>query len=264
MATANPLQVSSTSSSKAHLKQHPDKLELRIFASSVDIYSGRPATIDSDALATLAMTRHPPPHSISDFIRLLGGPLNDFLLYCGQERSKWLIDIAHDICDPVAQRGLLRYWDGHEWTSVTHTDSLIASVYLYTVPEGVIVALSKISARDGKSRTTATGNAGKMAKLVKQRDGRCWVTGLNRPLVNSHLCPKRMGDHLARFVFDTFVPTPSLATLSISRSIYDEVYGISLMPTLDALFDKYELGLRFVSTVRNSSFLIFYNWLLIS
>jgi len=62
------------------------------------------------------------------------------------------------------------------------------------------------------------------------------------PLVNSHVCPKRMGDHLLRIVYSTFVSTPP-PTLSI----YDEICGISLSPTLKIWFDTYELGLQFVA-----------------
>ena len=128
-------------------------------------------------------------------------------------------------------------------------DRLKASVYLYGVPEGIVVALSKISARDGRSRTSVGGNASAMAGHVKRRDGQCWVTGVDDPVVNSHLCPKRMGDDLARVAFDSFVVSaPSRRPANLS--VYDEMYGITLTPTLDAWFRKYELGLRFVSTVR--------------
>ncbi|KAH9964831.1 hypothetical protein BC827DRAFT_891094 [Russula dissimulans] len=74
-----------------------------------------------------------------------------------------------------------------------------------------------------------------MANLVNDRDA---------PLVNGLVCPKRMGDHLARVVFDTFVAAPHSPTLSI----YDEMFGISLVSILNTWFDNYELGLRFVST----------------
>jgi len=35
--------------------------------------------------------------------------------------------------------------------------------------------------------------------------------------------------------------------------------GITLISNLETLFHKYELGLRFVAPVRNSSFLVFYS-----
>ncbi|KAH9967170.1 hypothetical protein BC827DRAFT_1171982, partial [Russula dissimulans] len=222
------------------------QLELRVLIGSVDLYP--PRNIDSDAVAISALTAQPPPNTTSsDFIRLLSGPLNDFLPYSYRKRSNWLIDIAHDICDPAAKRGSLRIWTGREWKIVARQDRLKASVYRYDVPEGVVISLSKISAREGRSRTSSGGNASTMADNVKTRDGQCWVSGVKNPVINSHLCPKRMGDNLARVVFDIFVSPPHPATLSI----YDEIYGIALTPTLDFWFDKYELGLRFVSTVRS-------------
>ena len=233
--------------SDTHVQPLPDHLELRIFTSSVDLSSNPPANvIESDALAASAMMTHPLPNpSSSDFIHLLSGPIDNFVLFSRQEQSKWLIDIAHDICDPLAQRGSLCVWSGQEWRTVAHTDPLTASIYLYSVPEGVVVSLSKISARVGKSKTSTSGNANTMANLVNHRDGQCWVTGSGEPLVNGHLCPKRMGDHLACVVFDTFVSAPRPPTLSI----YDEMFGISLVSTLNTWFQNYELGLRFVSTV---------------
>ncbi|KAJ6626277.1 hypothetical protein B0H10DRAFT_1999498 [Mycena sp. CBHHK59/15] len=68
-------------------------------------------------LATQAKSPQPPPNtnatssSNADVIRLLSGPLDDFLKYSRQEQSKWLIDIAHDICDPAAMRGSLFVWN---------------------------------------------------------------------------------------------------------------------------------------------------------
>jgi len=234
--------------SNTHLQPLPDHLELRIFTRSVGSYP--PVNIvESDAHAASAMTTHPPTisSSSSDFIHLLSGHIDNFLLFSRQEHSKWLIDIAHYICDPLAQRGELSIWSGQEWKTVAQTDPLTASTYLYAVPEGVVVSLSKISARDGKSKTSRSGDAHAVANLVNDRDGQCWVTGALAPLANGHLCPKRMGDHLARVIFDTFVSAPRSPTLSIN----DEIFGISLLVSLDTWFHNYEVGLRFVSTVRS-------------
>lgn len=227
------------------------QLELRISANSVGLYPQSPTSINSDLLAAQAMLPQPPPNTTDDLICLLSGPLDDFLKYSRQEQSKWLIDIAHDICDPALLRGSLFVWNVgmEQWDLVAHTEPLTASIYLYNVPVGVIVGLSKMSIRTGKSITTATGHASTMANRVKHRDEVCWASGIMYPLVNSHICPKRMGDHLARIVFRDFVsaPIPDL-------SIYNEIFGISLTKSLDAYFDVYELGLRFVSVV-SSSFL---------
>ncbi|KAJ7269355.1 hypothetical protein B0H12DRAFT_1044994, partial [Mycena haematopus] len=195
-------------------------------------------------LATTAMT----PGTTSpatDSICLLSGPLGDFLQYSRQEASKWLIDLAHDICDPASLRGSLLIWkkEHQQWCPVANTDPLTASIYRYDLPVGITVGLSKISLRVRKSKSTTTGNASTMADRVKRRDGECWVTAIVDPLANGHICPKRMGDHIGRIVFRTFTslaPAPNL-------SIRDEIFGLSLSKTLNAWFDKYQMGLRFVS-----------------
>ncbi|KAF9048271.1 hypothetical protein BDZ89DRAFT_1057850 [Hymenopellis radicata] len=216
-------------------------LELRVNSPSVRLYPDPPSTISDNMLAATAMTpgnTSPATHSIC----LLSGPLGEFLRYSRQEASKWLIDLAHDICDPASLRGSLLVWN-EQWRPVANTDPLTASIYRYDLPAGITVGLSKISRREGKSVTTVTGNASTMAGRVKERDGECWVTAASDPLANSHICPKRMGDHIARIVYHTFTslaPAPNL-------SIYDEIFGLSLSLTLDTWFDTYEMGLRFVS-----------------
>ncbi|KAJ6544088.1 hypothetical protein B0H19DRAFT_1076252 [Mycena capillaripes] len=187
--------------------------------------------------------------STTDFIRLLSRPRDDFLKYSRQEHSKWLIDMAHDICDPAAMRGSLVVWDqtARRWRIVIPTDPLTTSIYLYDVPVGIILGLSKLSTRVGKSVTTGsmTGNTSTMGDRVKRRDEVCRVTKFRDPLINSHICPKHMGDPLARFTLRNFSPVSPLILPSLS--IYDEIFGLSLTKNLDAYFSKYELGLRFVS-----------------
>jgi len=224
-------------------------LELIIFTNRVGLYPQPPTNITSDELARSEMTTGPPnptSSSTSDFTCLLSGPLDDFLLYSRQEQSQWLIDVAHDICDPALKRGSLQVWDaaGEVRRKVNPTEPLTASTYLYDIQ--AVASLSKISERVGRSRTraSASGNASTMANRVKQRDGqRCWVTRMDFPITNSHICPKRMGDHLLRVVYSAFVSAPPPPTLSI----YDEICGITLDRNNDACFGAYELGLRLVA-----------------
>jgi len=65
-------------------------------ASSVAPYAEPPETISSDADAERTMAMHTPPHPTpsSHFIRLISGPLDQFVLYSRRERTKWLIDIV--------------------------------------------------------------------------------------------------------------------------------------------------------------------------
>ena len=185
----------------------------------------------------------PPPNFI---IRLLSGTLKQFRLYSGQEQSQWLIDIAHGICDPAQRRGLLQIQETEEtWRDVAPTDPLTASIYLYNIQH--TISLTKISRRQGASITSSGGNASTMRNQVIQRDQRqCWVTRSLGPNVNSHVCPKRMGDHLLHVVYRNYVSASVPPTLSIN----DEICGITLSRTLDAWFDIYELGLWLVAPVR--------------
>jgi len=225
-------------------------LELRINSPSVRLYPVAQTTISDDILAATAMT--PGANSPSTpSICLLRGPLDDFVQYSRKEASKWLTDLAHDICDPADHRGSLLVWKEprQQWCPVATTDPLTASIYRYDLLVGTTVGLSKISQRVRKSITTATRNASTMTDRVKERDGQCWVTTVDDPVLNSHIFPKRMGDHVGRIVFRTFTSLPPPPNLSI----YNEIFGLCLSETLDAWFDKYEMGLRFVSPVRSSS-----------
>ena len=146
-------------------------LELCINSPSVRLYPRAPSPISDDALAAIAMTPGADsPSTLS--ICLLRGPLEDFVRYSGYEASKWLIDLAHDICDPADRRGslLVRKERGRlrqQWFPVATTDPLTASIYRYDLPGGITVGLSKISRRVRKSVIDATGNASTMANRVK-------------------------------------------------------------------------------------------------
>jgi hypothetical protein len=229
----------------------PSLLSLDIYSHHVHLYSDPLPIISNNALAIQALTPgNDFPHTTST--HLLSGPLIEFLQYSCQEASHWLINIAHDICDPVNRRGSLVIWREQQWLLVTDTDPLTASLYRYDLPMGVTVGLAKISLRAGKSHTSTTGNASTMADHVRQRDGKCWVSQAVRPLVNSHICPKRMGDHTAQIIFATFTSTDPPPNLSI----FDEIFGLNLSKTLDDLFDLYQLGFHFVAPVRSSYLLI--------
>ena len=109
------------------------QLELCISANSVGLYTQPLTRINSDLLAAQAMLPQPPPNTTDGFICLLSGPLDDFLKYSHQEQSKWLIDIAYDICDPTSLCGSLFVWNAgmQQWHLVTHTEPLTTSTYLY-------------------------------------------------------------------------------------------------------------------------------------
>lgn len=230
------------------------ELELHIIANNVGVYPKPPDEIINDNDATTAMTITPPtPNIISppNFTCLLHGTLNEFCLYSGQEQSQWLIDIAHDICDPTMKWGILQVQDMEgTWRDVNPTDPLCTSIYLYRVQ--AVVSLTKISKCVQTSTTSSSGSHSTMQSHVMQRDGQqCWVTRATSQVRNSHVCPKQMGDHLLHFIYRSFVSSH----LPPALSILDEMCGITLNMNLDDWFDKYELGLRLVAPVQNLSFL---------
>ena len=206
-------------------------LELRVNSPSVSLYPEAQPTISNDILAATAMT--PGANSPSTpSICLLRAPLGDFVRYSRREASKWLIDLPHDICDPADQRGSLVV---AAVAPVATTDPLTASVYRYNLPVGITVGLSKISRRNrgrkhhGKSREgtrwKVLGECGNMSTseqshLPQAHGGSCWANYLP----HYHISP----------------PTP-------------KSFNLCFLETLDAWFDEYDMGLRFVSPVRNYS-----------
>lgn len=256
---AHPFQESPSSKKDtppdSQQPQDPQLLELAIFTPFVAQYTEPPPAITTDTLAESTMSTTEPSNE-PGIARLLSGPLADFELYSGQERSQWLLEIAHDICDPLQKRGSLIVWNEWGYRGVTPADTLIPSLYVYLLPPSAVVALTKISARTGRTRTSTSGNGSTMARRVYTRDGgQCWVSRDAYNCKNSHAIPRRMGDHLLRRIYETFVGTPPHPALSV----YDEICGILLNPFLDTLFDVYELGLRFVAPVRSPSLLVFYS-----
>ena len=105
-------------------------LELRVNSPSVRLYPVAQPTISNLILATTAMT-HGANSPSTPSICLLRGPLGDFFRYSRQEASKWLIDLAHDICDPADQRGSLVVWkeQRQQWRPVATKEPLTASIY---------------------------------------------------------------------------------------------------------------------------------------
>jgi hypothetical protein len=62
--------------------------------------------------------------------------------------------------------------------------------------------------------------------------------------INSHIVPKRMGDAMTRAIHEQFQGAPSAGL-----GVYNAICGITLMASLDKLFDIYELGLRRINEV---------------
>jgi hypothetical protein len=174
---------------------------------------------------------------------LLSGPAAAFDRIAGAEQSDWLLSVAHDVCDPVHSRGVLYVeTTSNQWRHITTSEALTASRYLYELPPNILIGLSKISLRNNKSRTNTTGDAGTMRNRVLERDKEtCWITAATDGSINinSHICPKRMGDAQGAQVLRTFcnVQTPT-------ASVFHPMFGITLNKILDGFFDLYNMGFR--------------------
>ncbi|KAK2462684.1 hypothetical protein APHAL10511_005300 [Amanita phalloides] len=156
--------------------------------------------------------------------------------------GQWLVDIAHDICDPALKRGSLHVWDVAEetWKNVNAIDPLIASTYLYQVQD--VVALSKISERGGKSKPVSAAMLPQWGPTSSSETGSAGCQAV-RTRSSTVMCAPSEWETTSYALFTT-----TSYQLMLHLSIYDEICGISLSPTLDKWFDTYELGLRFVST----------------
>ncbi|KAJ7655123.1 hypothetical protein DFH06DRAFT_1201664, partial [Mycena polygramma] len=200
--------------------QGPAQLELVVEARLVGLYSPPPPP--GNALPSMAAAQ--PPADTIGFMTLLAGPVADINHYARQEHAKWLLEIAHDICDPRSMRGSLDVWDPQhqQWSPVLPTDTLISSTYCYN-----------------KSVTTTTGGGKTMRAEVLERDESCWVTSVDDPVINSHILPKRMGNHLAQDIFETFC-----GPLTPNSSMFDPIFGLLLSRVLNTYFNSYRLGFR--------------------
>ncbi|EJD46134.1 hypothetical protein AURDEDRAFT_63515 [Auricularia subglabra TFB-10046 SS5] len=189
------------------------------------------------------------PPSYDSYAYLLSGEIACLQTYAGLEHSAWLLDIAHDICDPCHKRGALFVFVSGPWRPVLPSDPLVATTYTYFLASGIALSLTNISERRGKSMTSEAGDeAGLQMRLaVARRDeDTCWITGGRHPrgVTNCHILPKRMGDSLARRILAQFCSDTPAAGL---RSIYDAIFGVSLMRNHSRQFEEYNLGFRHVS-----------------
>jgi hypothetical protein len=226
-----------------------ERLILRIALSSVCMYKNTLSSITTAQHLREAYEVGRPSDESEDFLDLLQGKLCNFIRFADDgaddEKASWLIDMAHDICDPCLKRGQLWLLDRTDrWVSVSRTDSLIASIYVYRVPSPI--SLTKISERIGKTKTKSTGHAKAMRTRVLDRDRRCWVTAGLCPLINSHICPKRMGNLQGQKILAEFAGIP----MNTQGTILDTPFGIALTHNLDNLFDYYKLGFRATAPVR--------------
>ncbi|KIY68312.1 hypothetical protein CYLTODRAFT_351569 [Cylindrobasidium torrendii FP15055 ss-10] len=181
------------------------------------------------------------------YIPLLQGEAVDIDRFAGAEQSDWILSIAHDICDPLLSRGVLCVQaPNNVWRHIRSPEPLTDTTYLYELPSTAVVGLCKISLRDNRSRTDTTGDAADMRTAVLQRDAStCWITRASDPtgpFLNSHICPKRMGDAQAQHILETFC-----GYQGSNISVFHPMFGITLLRSLEVYFDSYDMGFRRMS-----------------
>ncbi|KAJ3836213.1 hypothetical protein F5878DRAFT_541775 [Lentinula raphanica] len=216
------------------------KLSLRILTGNIGTYSKQPASIETDDEVIQAHTVTPPiPHLQNEYTCLLEGKLTDFLKYSGHENAQWLIDIAHDLCDPRFKRGSLCVCSSNGQNQpVNPSDPLTPSIYEYRT--SVVVHITKKSAREGKSRTKSWVNAETMLEALRGREDRCWITKRSKPLAAGHILPKRTGDSEARLIYKEFTGDSAPAGMT---ALHPE-FGILLDLNMEYWFDDYWIGFR--------------------
>lgn len=189
------------------------------------------------------------PSQQPGYLGLLTGTLDAFQHLARHERSGWLLGLAHDICDPQFQRGNLHRIDPASAQThivpVQNTDTLQAGEYVYLLPPGLVVPLSKMSCRQNKSKTSnLCGNASTMQFRVVSRDEVCWINDTDDPVINSRILPKRLGDLTAAFILVQFCPGTGAPE---STTIHDTIFGITLSTPCHKWFDAYDLGFRYAA-----------------
>ena len=169
----------------------------------------------------------------------------------------WLIKIARFIFEPLGTSSLytfttesLEWWMNREmelstWRQVAHGEQLEATIYEFQPNNGVLVSPTKMSLRQVRSVTTNTLESPSQATAATlfrrdlvQHHGVCVITQhqLEEDLIASHLIPRRLGDAGVQFVTQRFTGSSTI----VDR--YDPLIGVPLVPNLNQLADRYQLG----------------------
>jgi hypothetical protein len=193
-------------------------------------------------------------------VRVLHGALADF-----QELSvnaSWLQVVAHDLFDPIDQRGHLWVpadgtaddWEGRAldpqlWRPVEPDEPLQACVYEYVMPDNISVALPRFSPRSVSSKTSANNedHSKRFRRQLEARDKVCVITKHRFYLIASHIVPKRLRAYI-RYIWDRYVRVPGPKAIDV----WDTRIGVLLTWMADTPFDNFQLGL-FRDPVRNGS-----------
>jgi len=197
----------------------------------------------------------PTGQQMSGHLYLIEGTFEDISRYAGVTVN-WVIKIARLLCEPLGNGCLYTHTTGtpdnwrssdrdYSWREVAWDDLLHPGIYEFTSTRPI--TLSKISDRQTRSVTTqgtaSRSNANAFRRILDQRDGVCVVTRCHRPLVASHLIPRRIGTDGAKAIVERF------ASVSEATDIHDfhPKIGILLVTGLDNWVDRYEAGFYHVT-----------------
>ncbi|EJD35941.1 hypothetical protein AURDEDRAFT_130367 [Auricularia subglabra TFB-10046 SS5] len=169
--------------------------------------------------------------SNSDWLVLLHGSVLDLEFYAGSEQSGWLIDIAHDICDPLQRHGVLCFHAVDNLVPVQRTSRLVAGTYVYQA--AVTTTLTMVDTLPVTGRDWSEPPP-RICQRVMARDGRCWISGVVRGLCASDIISKHIGGALESVVTKEFCESRANAFNSKFMLRYDHY----------DMFKKYLLGLH--------------------
>jgi hypothetical protein len=197
--------------------------------------------------------------SATPYLDVLSGRVEDLDLYaatCGG--ASWLKVVAHNIFDPLEQRGELwthaegtstdwctRARNDTEWSAVPASAVLSPSVYEYVMPAGVEVYMPKVCVRKSSSATSKNSEsrqqAARFRKAVTQRDSCCIVTqilGEELPLKATRIVPRRLQSQVPA-ITQRYVRTSEAVIIDK----YDPRIGCLLNDILSGFFKRFSAGL---------------------
>jgi hypothetical protein len=181
--------------------------------------------------------------------------LNIFASACGE--SSWLQVVAHNIFDPVEQRG--RLWTHSqgtiedwrtsprnevEWHCVSSKTPLKSAVYEYVMPPNITVTVPRMCRPQESSVISPEeldASEEFLTALIRRDQDRCIVSHCaadNIRLIAAHIVPR----HLEHFVKAIAERCARTAQAPIDN-IWDPRIGVILNGSLDSLFDCFDAGL---------------------
>jgi hypothetical protein len=223
-------------------------LVLRIAYASLGAESTTSDTVGRDMIPSATL-----------YLDVLSGRVEDLDLYaatCGG--ASWLQVVAHNIFDPLGQRGELwthaegtstdwcaRLRNDTEWSAVTAGAGLKPSVYEYVMPAGVEVYMPKVCVRKSSSATSKNSEsreqAARFREAVAQRDSCCIVTQISEdelPLKATRIIPRRLQSQVSA-ITQRYVHTSEKGI--VDR--YDSRIGCLLNSCVNTLFGSFTAGL---------------------